>query len=67
MSHHLTDLKQWTASNVDSIDASIFSGDEFLDANAREALRFYIDRWSKALDEHDAVDNMNLDDLGGEE
>lgn len=61
MNHHLTDLKQWTASNVDSIDASIFSGDEFLDANAREALRFYITRWSKALDEHEAIDNMGSD------
>lgn len=54
----LDDLSRFTSKAVNEIDASIFSGDEFLDANAREALRFYIARWSKALDEHEAIDNM---------
>jgi hypothetical protein len=63
----LDDLSRFTSKAVNEIDASIFSGDEFLDVKAREALRFYIARWSNALDEHEAVDNMNLDDLGGEE
>lgn len=60
--NRLDDLSRFTYKVVNEIDASIFSGDEFLYANAREVLRFYIARWSKALDEHDAIDNMGSDE-----
>lgn len=53
VSDYLTDLSQVTGAEVDGIDYQLFQGKEFLDENARAAMRYYIDRWTLKLDELD--------------
>lgn len=51
-------MKEHTEDLCDSIDAAIFSGDEFLvDAVAREELRAYMARWERGLKEHEETAN----------
>ena len=52
----------------DSIDAAVFSGDQFMEAPARARLRFYMARWElelKAFESVDADDCNHEDDGEG--
>lgn len=51
-------FRQWTGEYVDGIDATLFSGDEFVgsmsdDFDRRAMLREYIARWTRQLDMED--------------
>lgn len=48
---------------LDSLDASVFSGDAFLDAGNRTVFRAYMERWEKALKQFDSYGD---DDDDGE-
>jgi type IV pilus biogenesis protein CpaD/CtpE len=47
----ISDLSPWLQESAHSIDAAIFSGDEFLDKNKRENMEKLLNRWKKGLDE----------------
>jgi hypothetical protein len=51
-----TNLRPDTEEAAETIDAALFTGDEFLDGSARGKLREYHERWTRALDELDASD-----------
>lgn len=46
-------MRKDTDELCDSLDAAIFSGDEFHDPEARKELREYMARWERGLKEHD--------------
>lgn len=41
---------------LEQIDAAVFSGDWLEDPEERKTFREYVERWTRALDEHDAAD-----------
>lgn len=46
-----------TAEAIDSIDAALYTGDEFVaDVRARQELRATLQRWLRKLDEHRDLD-----------
>lgn len=47
----ISDLPLWLQEPANNIDASIFSGDEFLDMKKRETMHALLNRWRKGLDE----------------
>jgi hypothetical protein len=50
-------LRDSTYEACETIDAALFSGDEFImSPEARESLRNYIERWNLKLDDMDATD-----------
>lgn len=49
--HDENTLPGHTEDALDSIDATVFSGDAFLDPAAAARLRWYMDRWTRQLDE----------------
>ncbi len=49
-------LSQSTYDACDTIDAAIFSGDEFLPKEARESLREWMARWERELKRYDDFD-----------
>jgi hypothetical protein len=51
-----TNLRPDTEEAAETIDAALFTGDEFLDGTARGKLREYLERWTRALNELDASD-----------
>lgn len=60
-------LNPWTENAAESIDAAVFTGDEFTGDEqnkkaSRQALRSYCERWLRALDEQDLTDNANMKD-----
>jgi hypothetical protein len=53
----LTALRKDTFEAADSIDAALFTGDEFLSSpEARRELREQCRRWMRKLDEHESND-----------
>ena len=47
-------MRAHTEGLCDSLDAAVFSGDEFLmDATARQELRDYMARWERGLKAHE--------------
>ena len=48
-------MRDYTVNACEEIDASIFSGDEFIDAKARAELREYMARWERGLKEFDSL------------
>lgn len=47
---------------LDSVDACIFSGDSLEDASNRQELRTHIERWTRALVEREAPDDLSKTD-----
>ena len=43
---------------IDSIDASVFNGDLFLDKENREDFRNWLNRWQEHLKEYDQLDEI---------
>jgi hypothetical protein len=53
-------MKKNTEDLCDSLDAAVFSGDEFLiDAKARQELRDYMARWERGLKAHEETEKEN--------
>ena len=50
-------MRNNTEELCDALDAAIFSGDEFLNAEARKELRVYMARWERGLVEHEISTN----------
>jgi hypothetical protein len=48
-------LRRDLETHLDAIDAAVFSGDTFLDANARLRLRWYLSRWEKEFVTHETA------------
>lgn len=42
-------LPAWAEESLDAIDACFFSGDTFQNADALEAVEFYIGRWTREI------------------
>lgn len=52
----LTFTRSYLTQYADSMDAAVFSGDAFIDAENRKALRAWMARWEKAMVEWDQFD-----------
>ena len=42
--------------NCEGVDASVFSGDVLYDDEERAELKAYVERWARAIAEHEAVE-----------
>lgn len=42
-------LRKWTADAIESLDATIFNGDEFMNDEARATMVAYLERWKTQL------------------
>ena len=42
----------------DSLDAAVFSGDQFMEVEARTRLRWFMARWEKELQSWDRIDSQ---------
>lgn len=51
------DMRKYVEDACEEIDAAIFSGDEFHNAESREKLREYMARWERGLQGHDSSDS----------
>jgi hypothetical protein len=56
-----TNLRPDTEEAAETIDAALFTGDEFQDGSVRGKLREYLERWMRALDELDAPEEGSGD------
>ena len=50
-------MRKYLEDQLDAIDASVFSGDEFFDAENRKEFRRLIERWEKELKSFDKMDS----------
>lgn len=50
----------------EEIDAAVFSGDDFINADNREQLQIYMDRWSRKLPEMADIEAECMSEAGGE-
>ena len=46
-------LPQYLHNHCEGIDAAMFSGDVLWDDKARAELRVYVERWLRAIDQHE--------------
>jgi hypothetical protein len=56
MSYGPPELKRHLEVNLDAIDAAVFSGDTFQEANARLRLRWYMSRWEREFVTHETAE-----------
>ena len=42
-------MRKWTEDACENIDATFFSGDEFLDPKALEEIEVYLGRWNRQV------------------
>lgn len=48
-------MRDYIKSACEEIDAAMFSGDDFTDAEERKALRDYMERWGRGLKDWDEI------------
>lgn len=53
-------LRDYLKSSCEVIDAGVFSGDVLYCDNERKELKEYVERWSKAIAEHESADLCNV-------
>ena len=59
-------MRKYLEDQLDAIDASVFSGDAFLDAENRKEFRRLMDRWEKELKLFDKMDaEIQLENMKG--
>jgi hypothetical protein len=46
-----TGIHGFIADECDTLDASVFTGDQLLEKSNREGLKMYLDRWQKKIKE----------------
>lgn len=47
-------MRSYIEDAADSLDAAIFSGDVLYNKEERAELKEYVERWKRAIDEHEA-------------
>jgi hypothetical protein len=49
------EMRDYIEEDCDSIDASVFNGDDFMKEESRKRLRWYMERWERKLKEWEEI------------
>jgi len=44
----------------EAVDAALFTGDALFDSDTRLSLKDYVERWQKAINEHESINFENV-------
>ena len=53
-------MRNYNEASCEQLDAALFSGDDFLEAEERNELKEYIERWTRRIKEIEEMENQEV-------